>query len=231
MRAFSFLLTTVRFAVLVSVMIAVGCRSVPWAGEKRDELNLAVRFDRNVPLVDVVIDGRDRIMVVGMAQPMSVLSGSTERPTLISLGGRRSVTVTPAAISLPGVADGILGYDAWEGAIITIDYQRSLMSIRSRMVDTTDQPHYRYTDLPRVPITVDGRHYLALVDTSLPDTLLLPGRVDGRREAKVALGGMELSTDIRTAPVSEPRIGTRLLQNFLVTIDTRRHEVLLWQRE
>jgi hypothetical protein len=141
------------------------------------------------------------------------------------------VTVTPAAISLPGVADGILGYDAWEGAIITIDYQRSLLSIRSRMVDTTDQPHYRYTDLPRVPITVDGRHYLALVDTSLPDTLLLPGRVDGRREAKVALGGMELSTDIRTAPVSEPRIGTRLLQNFLVTIDTRRHEVLLWQRE
>jgi hypothetical protein len=88
----------------------------------------------------------------------------------------------------------------------------------------------RWTGQPAINITVDGREISAVVDTTSPDTLVLPGSALGRGTVSVSIAGTDFGpTDVQFANVSQARIGNRLLSRFLVTIDYGRRVVGLWR--
>jgi hypothetical protein len=68
-----------------------------------------------------------------------------------------------------------------------------------------------------------------IVDTSSPDTLVLPGP-NGRRNVDVSIAGTHFgATDVRFIPDARPRIGNRLLSKFLVSIDYKQRLVGVWR--
>jgi hypothetical protein len=69
-----------------------------------------------------------------------------------------------------------------------------------------------------------------VVDTTSPDTVILPSTTNGRGTARVNVAGVDFgTTDIRYANVSRARVGNRLLSRFLVTIDYGKKVVGLWR--
>jgi hypothetical protein len=81
-------------------------------------------------------------------------------------------------------------------------------------------------------VAVDGRTFSAIVDTTSPDTLVLPRGSDKprRAKAKLSVAGTDFgSIDIAFGDVAAPRVGNRVLSKFLVTIDYGRREVGLWR--
>ena len=77
---------------------------------------------------------------------------------------------------------------------------------------------------------LDGTLLRAVVDTSSPDTLILPRGNGGRGRASVAIAGTNFgSVDVRFANVQRARVGNRLLSKFLITIDYGKRQVGLWR--
>jgi hypothetical protein len=87
---------------------------------------------------------------------------------------------------------------------------------------------FRFQAEPMIDVAIDGRETAVIVDTSSPDTLVLPGP-NGRGTVDVAIAGTSFGpTDVRYAPVLHARIGNRLLSKFLVSIDYRHRLVGVW---
>src|SRR6266545_3230394 len=85
---------------------------------------------------------------------------------------------------------------------------------------------------PMINVTVDGRSVAAIVDTTSPDTLVLPRgtAAAGRRTAHLVVGGTDFgNVDVLFADVAQARAGNRLLSKFLVAIDYGRRQVGLWR--
>jgi hypothetical protein len=127
-----------------------------------------------------------------------------------------------------GIADGILGADAFAAGSLTIDYSRSLVAVSRRPMRAADVTTYHFRGAPSVPIRVDGQEYLALVDSASPDGVTLPGEEEARRDGMVKVGGASFQEVVRYAPIDQARIGNRVLARFLVSIDYRRATVALW---
>ncbi len=91
---------------------------------------------------------------------------------------------------------------------------------------------YKFVDEPMINVAVDGRIVSAIVDTTSPDTLILPRTTAAseRRTAHIQIADTDFgNVDIRTADVATPRVGNRLLSRFLLSIDYGRHQVGLWR--
>jgi hypothetical protein len=91
---------------------------------------------------------------------------------------------------------------------------------------------FRFTSEPRINVSVDGRTLSAIVDTTSPDTLVLPrgNQPAHRGQARVSIAGTNFGAiDVAYADVAAPRVGNRLLSKFLVTVDYGRREVGLWR--
>jgi hypothetical protein len=221
--------------VLVTALVTVSCRSaVPWAGERVDEVNVGFTLENNLVMLhpNVRIDNRAGRFLLGTAARQTVVDSGFPLPGrnhLLQLGEKESLPISPGRMDLGGVADMIVGADAWRDRAISIDYRSGLVTYQKQGIQRSQMRTYEFRAEPAINVTVDGRTFAAVVDTSNPDTLVLPG-VSGRGTVSVTIAGTNFGpTDVRYAAVTHPRVGNRLLSRFLVSIDYGRRVVGLWR--
>jgi hypothetical protein len=228
--------STARATLAMLAMLALSCsRYIPWKDEPiRPEINLAFTLERNlIEFESLEIDGRRGRFLLGTALPRSVLdprfAGPARRENVLQFSDKETVRIDPIAQDLGGVADGIIGSEAFRKVALTIDYRAGLVTVQKQGIARAYMTVFRFPAEPMIVVGIDGRETAAIVDTSSPDTLILPGE-SRRGTANVAIAGTEFGTiDVRYAPVAHPRIGNRLLSKFLVTIDYRQRVVGLWR--
>jgi hypothetical protein len=219
--------------------LLAGCRSVPWSNEPvGSEFNLAFRLERNLLYLPTAkINGHSGRFLFASAHAHTVIdpqfaSAVGSRQLRLQLTERESVPLAPVILDLHGLGDALIGAEAWSSHAVTIDYRAGLITYQKQGIYTDGMTLYQFRAEPAVLVDVDGRSITAIVDTTLPDTLLLPrgGAKDDRRQARVSLAGVDFgSVDVALADVARARIGNRLLSRFLVTIDYGRQQVGLWR--
>ncbi len=227
---------SVRIVALMVLLFPLGCSSLGAGGTTT---NVAWTFDRNLVTVDATVGGRAGKFLVGTASEQTILDPdfgaavSRRGRTGVTLGDRFSATVVPAYADLGGVADGILGGDAWRGRSLALDYQRGLLVLGKGLEPIAEDVRFRFRGVPSVRVTVDGADATALVDTASPEAVVLPARTwgaEGRRTVTLRIGETEFEdVDALVAPVGEIRLGNRILAHFLVTVDYPRGEISLWR--
>jgi hypothetical protein len=225
---------------IASVLLCTSCSiTLPWAHEPvGQEINLAFVIRNNlVFLPSATIDSRSGQFLLGTAAPHTVVDrafagGQTSRQMQLELDQKESLRFAPDLIDMHGVADAIVGADVWGTRAISIDYASGLITYQKEGIHPELMTIFRFDAEPRVNIVVDGKEIAAIVDTTSPDTLILPrgNAPASRTKAHVQLAGTDFGTiDIRLADVSAARLGNRLLSKFLVTIDYGKREVGLWR--
>lgn len=227
--------STVIATWTVCALFAASCRSgAPWRDEpSRPEVNLAFTLENNlIALQSVRVDDRPGRFLLGSALPRTVLdvrfAVPPRRTNVLQLSGKETLRIDPIAQDLGGIADGIIGPEGWRRAAITIDYRKGLVTLQKTGIQRGYMTIYRYPVEPMIHVTVDGREIAAIVDTTSPDTLVLPG-ANGRGTAHVAIAGVDFgSIDVGYANIERARVGNRLLSRFLVTIDYGQRLVGLW---
>jgi hypothetical protein len=226
---------TKTLLLILVLLLPAGCsRVLPWQKTSTGtEVNLAFTLRNNlVELPTLRIDNRAGRFLLGTAAPHTVIDpafAGGARAALV-LNERKTVRVAPASLGLSGAADAIIGADAWQNRAVTIDYRSGLVTWQSEGIFPGYMALFHYPAEPMVEVSVDGETITAIVDTTSPDTLLLPAPENGRRIASVSVAGTDFGAiDVRTANVRQPRIGNRLLSRFLVTVDYGRRIVGLWR--
>jgi hypothetical protein len=221
----------------IALLFAVACSAgLPWHNEPiGQEVNISFMVRNNLLyLSTVTIDGRAGRFLLGTAGQRTLLdpkfahSGSHS----LQLNARDSLRFTPLFLDLGGVGDAIVGADVWGEHAITIDYRAGLLTFQREGIHPELMTIYRYDGAPAIDVVIDGRTTSAIVDTTSPDTLVLPraGAAADRTSARVQIAGTDFGkVDIRLADVSAARIGNRLLSRFLVSIDYGRSWVGLWR--
>jgi hypothetical protein len=212
------------------------CRSLPWADEQpRVEVNLVFRMENNlVFLPTVLVDGQSGRFLLATAAQATVVDpafplGRASRSTL-TVSDKETMRFVPRRVALSGVADAMIGADVWGRHALTIDYVSGLVTYQKEGIYPEYMSLYRYEQEPMVTVLVDGIKMGAIVDTSSPDTLVLPRATEGRGTARVLVGATDFgSIDVAYANVQRARIGNRLLSRFLVTIDYGQRVVGLWR--
>jgi hypothetical protein len=228
--------STARATIAAVTLLALSCsRWAPWRNEPATpEVNLAFTLERNlIELSNVRVDNRDGRFLLGTALPRTVLDTRFAVPArpanVLQLSGRETLRIDPIAQDLGGVADGIIGTEAFRKAAITIDYRAGLVTYQKNGIARGYMTIFKYQVEPMMYVAIDGRETAVIVDTSSPDTLVLPGP-NGRGMVDVAVAGTDFGpTDVRYANVERPRIGNRLLSKFLVTIDYQQRVVGVWR--
>lgn len=217
-------------------VLAASCSS-PWNREPvAKEVNFAFTMDGNLMRLDTVrLDNRPGRFLLGTAAPQSIvdpqfpLRRSFGRH-VIQISEKQTLRIQPAQHDLRGVADAIIGSEAWGSNAISIDYRSGLVTYQKDGIRDGLMNIYRYDAAPKINVMVDGRAISAIVDTTSPDTLVLPGPSSERRNATVTIGSTDFGTiDVQYANVAQARIGNRLLSHFLVTIDYGQRVVGLWR--
>ena len=220
--------------------LCASCVSLPWRNEPRgSEVNLAFTIEKNLLMVSTAsVEGRRGRFIIGSAEPRSVLDATFAQSLgasgalTVQLSEKESVNVTPMVADLRGAAEAILGADVWGRHAVSIDYVSGLITYQKEGIHPEGMTLYRFSGEPKINVSVDDRSASAIVDTTSPDTLVLPrGNGKARREkAKLSVAGTDFgSIDIAYGDVAAPRVGNRVLSKFLVTIDYGRREVGLWR--
>lgn len=228
-----------RFATFVlTVLCTAACSPrLPWANEPTgQEVNVAFTVENNLLYIGgVAIDGRSGRFILGSSQPTSVLDahfsrsvGSSPRHAL-RLSEKESLPFTAVVADLQGVGDAIIGADVWRAHAVTIDYRAGVVTLQREGIHPELMTLFKFTAQPTITISVDGKSMAAIVDTTSPDTVVLPGFA-GRRNAHVTVAGTDFGQlDVRSANVAVARVGNRVLSKFLVSIDYGRRVVGLWR--
>jgi len=231
---------TIRMATCFAALLVASCGTVrsltPWRGEPdHPEVNLAFTLEKNlVVLQSVSVDGRPGRFLFGSATRQTVLDPK-RRPTAgthtLQLSTREAIKFTPAAIDLGGVAEGIIGVDVFRGKSVSIDYYAGLVTYQKEGIHRELMTVFSYAAEPALQLSVGGETITAIVDTTSPDTLVLPrnGRTQ-RATQRITMAGVDFGEiDVRYADVASPRVGNRLLSRFLISIDYGRRVVGLWR--
>jgi hypothetical protein len=227
--------STTRATALALALFAASCaRLLPWRDEApAPEVNLAFTLDRNlVELQTLRLNDRPGRFLLGTAAPRTVLDPAFagNGPHALQLTAKNTVRLKPSTLDLGGVADGIIGADLWSNQSISIDYRSGLVTLQKQGIETGLMTVYRFDAAPTVDVLVDGATVRAIVDTTSPDTLVLPSPTDRRGTANVTIAGTDFGAiDVRYTNVSQARIGNRLLSRFLVSIDYGKKVVGLWR--
>jgi hypothetical protein len=223
-------------AALVLFMAASCARMLPWQNERLgDEVNFAFSLRDNIVTLDTLrVDGLPGRFILGTASPVTVIdpgfSLHTGSAHSVNLSDKQTIRITPQRLSLGGVADGIIGADTWRRHALTIDYKSGLVTYQKEGIHPGQMTIFRYTGAPSVTVSVDGRDLQAVVDTTSPDTLVLPRASVGRGSVRILIAGTDFgATDVQFSSVTQARIGNRLLSHFLVTIDYGKNVVGLWR--
>jgi hypothetical protein len=232
-------LKTLRHTTCVAVAVfATACSTrLPWKDEPiGQEVNVVFILDNNLLfLPSATIDGRPGRFLFGSAERQTVLDPKFAQSTpahSLQLNERESLKVTPVILDLHGVGDGIIGADVWGSHAVTIDYFAGLVIYQKAGMYPADMVLYNFSDAPMINVIVDGHPTPAIVDTTSPDTLVLPrgSAPSGRRSARVQIANTDFgSIDVRLADVATPHVGNRLLSRFLISIDYGRRQVGLWR--
>ena len=218
-------------------VLALSCsRMVPWRDEPvNEELNLAFTLEQNlVQLQSVRIDNREGRFLLGSAAPRTLVDSRFPlyrlRAHAMQIGERDTVRIHPSPYNLQGVADAIIGIEAWRNRAITIDYRKGLVTYQKDGIKSGYMEIFRYPAEPMIEVHVNGRPVAAIVDTTSPDTLVIPGSAHGRGTANVRIGKTDFGAiDVQYANVARARVGNRLLSHYMVTIDYGRRVVGLWR--
>ena len=217
------------------VLVSVSCtRYLPWRNQRvADEVNLVFTLERNlVELRSVRLNNRAGRFLLGTAAPRTVIDPQFigRGPHVLQLTEKEAVRLSPAELDLGGVADAIIGVEPWRSRAISIDYRSGLVTYQKEGIETGYMKVFRYDDMPMIYVNVDGRNVAAIVDTTSPDTIVLPRANRGRGTARITIGDTNFGTiDVGYANIAQARVGNRLLSRFLVTIDYGKHIVGLWR--
>jgi hypothetical protein len=230
------ILSKTRAGAILLALTALSCaRVLPWSKEPiGEEVNLAFTLERNlIHLTTVRIDNRPGRFILGTAAPRTIVDPTfplrNESRHALQISEKQTVEISPAPLDLRGVADAIVGAEPWRNRAISIDYRIGLVTWQKEGIHRSQMVVYQYPAEPMVTVQVNGRDVAAIVDTTSPDTLVLPG-ADGRGTASVQLANIDFGTiDVQYANVTQARIGNRLLSRFLVTVDYGRKVVGLWR--
>lgn len=229
-----------RARLAVVCLLLFGCASrMPWRGEPiGTEFNLAFTIEQNLLRLSTArINGRPGRFFFASAHARSVIdpafaAAAQSRRYRLQLTERESLPIAPVIMDLNGLGDALVGADAWTSHAVTIDYHAGLLTYQKEGIHPEEMSLFQFQAEPAILVEVDGRPITAIVDTALPDTLLLPraGAAGDRRTAHVIIAGADFGTvDVAMADVTRARIGNRLLSRFLVTIDYGRQQVGLWR--
>jgi hypothetical protein len=220
----------------VAVLFLASCGSVlPWHDEPvADEVNLAFTIENNLLFLTTVrIENRPGRFFFGSAAAHTAIDPRfvpSPGAVAIDVGQKEAVHVTPVYLDLGKSGDALIGADVWGNHAISIDYRSGLLTFQREGIHPEGMALFRYDADPSVDVSVDGRTIPAIVDTALPDTIVLPRATPGRGRARVVLGGTDFGAiDVGYANVPRARLGNRVLSKFLVTIDYGRREVGLWR--
>jgi hypothetical protein len=225
---------------MCALWLCASCVRLPWRNEpEHSEVNLSFTIQKNLLVVSTAaVNGRRGRFVFGSAEQRTILDATFAQslragaPVPLQLSEKETVAVTPLIADLHGAADAILGADVWGRHAVSIDYVSGLLTYQQEGIHPEAMTLYRFSGQPEINLEVDGRKISAVLDTTSPDTLVLPrGNGKSRREkARVALAGTDFGNiDIAFGDVTSPRVGNRVLSKFLVTIDYGRREVGLWR--
>jgi hypothetical protein len=225
---------------MIAVCLVAGCRSAtPWGDDPvRPEVNISFNLEQNlIRLPSVEINHRSGRYFFGSAHQQSVLDpqfaatlGAPQHQ--LNLNARESLRLSARLHDLDGIGDAIIGADAWAQRSVTIDYRTGLLTYQKEGIYPAEMELFRFDGPPAIEIQVNGRTIRAVVDTALPDTLVLPrgGAAAGRSRATVAMAGATFTNiDLSLADVTEARLGNRLLSRFLISIDYGRQRIGLWR--
>jgi hypothetical protein len=224
---------------LCALLLASGCRltRLPWRNEPVGrEVNLSFTIENNLLFLTTVrVNGRPGRFFLGTSHAQSVIdprfaAGAARH--VVHLSEKESREISPAFVSLQGLGDGIIGADVWEKtSTVTIDYRSGLVTLNKDRLTSDQTAVYRFTTEPRVTLLVGGETIEALVDTTSPDTLVLPRNSrTARANVPLTVAGTNLGmTSVRYADVATARVGNRVLSKFLVSIDYGRKTVSLWR--
>jgi hypothetical protein len=222
----------------LALLFAAACSSIlPWNDESVGrEVNTTFIIRNNLLFLNSVsVDGRAGRFLLGSSQARTIVDpkftpeGGTHS---LQLSQRESLRFAPVLLDLHGVADAIVGTDVWGNHAITIDYRAGILTFQREGIHPELMIIYKYVEDPTINVAVDGRIVSAIVDTTSPDTLILPrsAAASERRTAHIQIADTDFgNVDIRTADVMAPRVGNRLLSRFLISIDYGRHQVGLWR--
>jgi hypothetical protein len=219
--------------ITLLLVLLTGC-TLPWQREV-SQTNLVFQIERNQLILAGELDGRPARLAIATARSDSVLSplwrerlrdASTVRFTA---GEKLSHEITVSYAPLPEGVDGILGTEPWSDKRITIDYFASLLTIfpsgRREIAGET----FRFRGVPSIAVLLDGRRTVAVLETAVPDTMIVPGSGE-RRRATLAIGAEPaVPADVSTVPGAVPVIGNRSLGRFLLTIDYGTSTIGLWR--
>lgn len=221
---------------LVCALLSTSCSlNLPWRNERvRDEVNFSFTLENNLVNLPPTmrIDNNFGRFILGTAARQTVVDNAFPLGRgnhHLQIQEKESLLIAPIRVDLQGVADAIVGADAWAGRAISIDYHSGLVTYQKSGIERSGMQMFRFRNEPAIDVTVDGRSVVAVVDTSNPDTLLLPGQY-GRGSVAVQIAGFDFGpTEVQFANVAQARVGNRLLSRFLVSIDYGRREVGLWR--
>ncbi len=221
---------------LVIVLVGASCsRLTPWRKAPPDEeINLSFTLENNLVTLPSTlrIDNHSGRFILGTAARNTAIdNGFAAAGNRLNIQERDSLRLDPVRVDLGGVADAIVGADAWGRNAISIDYRSGLVTYQKSGIERSQMKTFRFRNEPMIWVTVNGRQIAAIVDTTSPDTLVLPSSTRTTRgTANVTVAGTDFGAiDVQFANVSVPRIGNRLLSRFLVTIDYGRRVVGLWR--
>jgi len=206
----------------------------PWRSAPPDEeINLSFTLENNLVTFPSTlrIDNHPGRFILGSAARNTAIDDGFAGPgRLLNIQEKDSLRIAAVRVDLRGVADAIVGADAWGRNAISIDYRSGLVTYQKSGIERSQMKTFRFRNEPMIWVSVNGRQIAAIVDTANPDTLILPAAASSRGTVSVTVAGTDFGAiDVQFANVSVPRIGNRLLSRFLVTIDYGRRVVGLWR--
>ena len=213
---------------------------LPWSRSpegRANETNIAFTVHNNLLFLNTAINGRTGKFMFGSATPRTIVDrrlvdelGGTGRAYTLNVNDRHTFAFTPIFLDLGSAGDAIVGYETFAPNAMTIDYRAGLLTLQTEGIYTSMMSVYRFSGSPAVDVEVNGTRLSAVVDTTLPDTMVVPGETTGRGNAHVVVAGNDFGRiDVRVGGVQQPRIGNRLLSKFLISIDYRAGQIGVWR--
>ena len=221
-------------------MLAASCSAMlPWSRSpegRANETNVAFTVENNLLFLNTTINHRTGRFLFGSATPRTIIDRrlfgelGTARTYTLNVNDRKTFAFTPIFLDLGSAADAIIGYDTFAPHAMTIDYRAGLLTLQTEGIYTSMMSVYRFSGAPAIDVEVNGVRMSAVVDTSLPDTIVIPGATSGRTRAQVVVAGNDFgSVDLRVGGVQQARIGNRLLSKFLISIDYNAGQIGMWR--
>ena len=226
---------TPRVATALALLLfASSCaRWLPWRDQpQNEERNVAFTLEQNLIALSptLLLGNQPGRFILGTATRQTVVDdGFPGGGRVLQIREKETLRLSPVRMDLQGVADAIVGADAWRNQSISIDYRSGLVTYQKSGIERSQMETFRYRDEPSIWVWVNGQRIAAVVDTSSPDTLVLPGNY-ARATVNVTVAGIDFgATDVQFANVARARIGNRLLSRFLISIDYGRRTIGLWR--